>query len=220
MKSEYEHTKAAVCAPMSVLISRPLFRRYRVEKVFNPEFYEADEEIQRFAEEKRIRWWVAEVFFTFMAFSAARKCTAKHLKFADAGGTSSPCLCGYHPSRRLIKVRITKETAKNDLKNIADKFGIAGVDNETGRAADILLQILDTAREQLKEPKLLRESYIDSALRSETFPALALDVMKYLRAGEINAKQTENALIEIKGRYQTLFHEMGIISVQAPANKK
>lgn len=185
-----------------------------MDKEFSPELYEASNEIQRFAEAKGIRG-VRDFLFTFRAFTAARKCTAKYFKAMDTGETSIGCTCGYHPSRRLVKVRITKETAKNDLKNIADKFGIAGADNETGRATDILLQVLETAREELKQPKFLRMRYLDSAVHSETLPALALDVMKYLRAGEMNVRQADNALIEIKGRYQTLFREMRINPTEA-----
>lgn len=177
-----------------------------MEKTFAPEFYEAGEEIQRFAEAKGIRG-ARDFLFTFRAFTAARKCTKDYVKAVNTGVTDTPCFCGYHPSRRSLKMLITEETAAEDLKNITNKFGIAGGDNETRR---ILLQVLETARKQLKENKLLRESYIDSAIRSEVLPVLALDVVKYLRAGEMTVKQADNALIEIKGRYETLFREMRI----------
>ncbi len=187
---------------------------------FDVGLYESDEEIQRFAEAKRIRWWVAEIFFTFLAFSAARKCTKDYINAVNAGGTNVSCSCGYHPSRRKIKTVITEETAANDLRNIADKFCIIGEDNETRRSADILLQVLNTAREELKQPKFLMERYLDSAVRSEKLPKLVSDIIKYVHAGEITAKQADNALIEIKGRYQKVFREMGINPTPVPISEK
>ena len=180
--------------------------------------YEAQDEIQRVATEKKLGW-IMENFFIFFAFSAARKCEKEYIKAMNVGA-DIPCTCGYHPSRRSLKMFITEELAACDLRIIADKFCVAGMDNETTRSAKILLEVLDTACEQLKEPKLLRERYIESVIRSEVLPVLALDVIKYFCAGKINARQADNALIEIKGRYQTVFAEMGINLTSAQAKKK
>lgn len=184
---------------------------------------EAREEVRRILKEKKAGF-VAGIFLFVIAFFRAAKCTNNYILAADEENTepacSCVCTCGYHPSRREIRNRITEEMAVRDLRIIADKFSIAGTGNETRRSASILLEILDTAREQLKEQKLLRERYIDSMILSEKLPVLALDVIKYFCSGEISAEQADGALIEIKGRYQALFSEMGIIPAQAPAKKK
>ena len=75
-------------------------------------------------------------------------------------------------------------------------------------------------REELKQPKFLRVRYIDSAVRSEKLPKLVLDIIMAVSDGKISVKRADDALIEIKGRYQTVFAEMGIISTPAPAKKK
>ncbi|MDO8664243.1 MAG: hypothetical protein Q7K44_01680 [Candidatus Liptonbacteria bacterium] len=184
--------------------------------------YEAQDEIQRVATEKKLNW-LPEALFIFFAFSAAKKCTNEYIKTVNAGGTEIACDCGYHPSRSPLKTLIIRETALEDMRNIAKRFSLAGEDNEATRCANILLQVLDTARNELKQPKFLRVQYLkylNSATLSKELPELALDVIKYVDAGEITVKQADNALIEIKGRYQTVFAEMGINPTPVPISEK
>lgn len=181
--------------------------------------YEAQDEIQRVATEKKLNW-LPEALFIFFAFSAAKKCTNEYIKTVNAGGTEIACDCGYHPSRSPLKTLIIRETALEDMRNIAKRFSLAGEDNETRRSADILLQVLETVRNELKQPKFLRVRYIDSAVRSEKLSKLVLDIIRAVSDGKISVKRADDALIEIKGRYQTVFAEMGINLTPAQAKKK
>ena len=181
--------------------------------------YEAQDEIQRVATEKKFGW-IMENFFIFFAFSAARKCTKDYINAVNTGETNIPCVCGYHPSRRKIRTIITEATVLEDLKNIAKRFLIAGTDNEAKRSAHILLEILNTVREELKQPKFLRMRYLDSEVRSEKLPKLMLEIIRAVSDGKISVKRADDALIEIKLRYETVFSEMGINLTSAQAKKK
>ncbi|KKS44052.1 MAG: hypothetical protein UV05_C0013G0009, partial [candidate division CPR1 bacterium GW2011_GWA2_42_17] len=125
-----------------------------------------------------------------------------------------------HPSRRKIRTIITEATVLEDLKNIAKRFLIAGTDNEAKRSAHILLEILNTVREELKQPKFLRMRYLDSEVRSDKLPRLMLEIIRAVSDGKISVKRADDALIEIKLRYETVFSEMGINLTSAQAKKK
>src|SRR3989344_15163 len=130
---------------------------------------EARNEIGRIASEKKFGP-LTKFLFRLCAFSNATDCANAYIGVIAIGKHWPVCICGYHPSRRKIRTIITEETAARDLKNIADRFCVTGQDNETRRSADILLQVLETVRNELKQPKFLRMRYLDSEVRSEKLP--------------------------------------------------
>ena len=169
---------------------------------------EAECEITRVLEEKRLGK-AAEFIFIIRAFFRARKCTADYIRAVIAGGVSILCSCGYHPSRRKIRTFL-KETVKDDLESVSGAFYTFGADTEVGRAAKLFLQAFDVLRKVLDRPDVLKISYINSEVAHEMLPESMRDVVRRLCAGEINAEQADNELIELKGHYEALIGEMGI----------
>ena len=180
---------------------------------------EARNEIGRIASEKKFGP-LTKFLFRLCAFSNAADCANAYIGVIAIGKHWPVCICGYHPSRRKIRTIITEATVLEDLKNIAKRFLIAGTDNEAKRSAHILLEILNTVREELKQPKFLRMRYLNSEVRSDKLPRLMLEIIRAVSDGKISVKRADDALIEIKLRYETVFSEMGINLTSAQAKKK
>ena len=170
---------------------------------------EAGDEARRIATEKKLGWF-AGLIFLFYAYRDAKRCAEDYIAGVMAGGSNIFCKCGYHLSRRKMRIGLTREVVMKDLEKIYIKFPTIGAGTEADRTAKLLLQGFDVLRERLNRPDLIKSYYVDSERAVRILPKAVREIITRLSVGEINTEQAENELVELKGHYRALIGELGL----------
>ncbi len=114
------------------------------------------------------------------------------------------------------KPRISRETASEDLRRIAQQFGTIGNGSEN-KAAQLIMHTIRVLESRLGNPSFIKKVYFDGHNSSELLPPIVSEVAQQYSCGEITEPEAKRKLREASKQYSDIFQETGVTLQESTA---